>query len=39
MPSEVKERASEAAKRAGTSMNAWTVRTLERALENLRQRQ
>ena len=32
MPSEVKERASEAAKRAGTSMNAWTVRTLERAL-------
>lgn len=39
MPSEVKERASEAARRAGTSMNAWTVRTLERALENLRQRQ
>ena len=39
MPSELKERASEAAKRAGTSMNAWTVRTLERALENLRQRQ
>lgn len=39
MPSEVKERASEAAKRAGTSMNAWTVRALERALENLRQRQ
>ena len=38
MPSNVKERAGEAAKRAGMSMNNWTVTVLERALANLRQR-
>jgi hypothetical protein len=39
MPSGVKERATESAQRAGVSLNSWTVDILERALENLRQRQ
>ena len=39
MPSSVKERATESAQRAGVSLNSWTVDILERALENLRQRQ
>ena len=39
MPSEVKTRATEAAQKAGTSLNNWTVTVLERALSNLRDRQ
>ncbi len=39
MPSSVKDRAAESAQRAGVSLNSWTVDILERALENLRQRQ
>ncbi len=39
MPSEVKSRAAEAAQRAGTSLNSWTVTVLERAVVNLRDRQ
>ena len=39
MPSEVKSRAAEAAQRAGTSLNTWTVTVLERAVVNLRERQ
>ena len=39
MPSEVKVMATEAAQRAGTSLNGWTVTVLERALVNLRDRQ
>jgi hypothetical protein len=39
MPSNVKSRATESAKRAGVSLNSWTVDILERALENRRQRQ
>ena len=39
MPSEVKAMAAEAAQKAGTSMNNWTVNILERALVNLRDRQ
>ncbi len=39
MPSGVKDRATESAQRAGVSLNSWTVDILERALENLRQRQ
>ena len=39
MPSEVKARATEAAQRAGTSLNSWTVTVLERAVVNLRERQ
>ena len=39
MPSEVKSKAAEAAQRAGTSLNGWTVSVLERALVNLRDRQ
>ena len=39
MPSSVKDRATESAQRAGVSLNSWTVDILERALENLRQRQ
>ena len=39
MPSEVKTMAAEAAQKAGTSMNSWTVNVLERALGNLRERQ
>ena len=39
MPSNVKSRASEAAQKAGTSLNSWTVSILERALINLRDRQ
>ena len=39
MPSDVKIRASEAARKAGTSMNTWTVNILERALVGLRDRQ
>lgn len=39
MPSNVKERATESAQKAGVSLNSWTVDILERALENLRQRQ
>ena len=39
MPSNVKERATESAQKAGMSLNNWTVDILERALENLRQRQ
>ena len=39
MPSEVKSRAAEAAKRAGTSLNSWTVTVLERAVVNLQERQ
>ena len=38
MPSEVKAMAAEAAQKAGTSMNNWTVNILERALVNLRER-
>ena len=38
MPSEVKSMATEAAQRAGTSLNGWTVSVLERALVNLRDR-
>jgi len=38
MPSEVKARATEAAQRAGTSLNSWTVTVLERAVVNLRER-
>jgi hypothetical protein len=39
MPSEVKSKAMEAAQRAGTSLNSWTVSVLDRALSNLRERQ
>lgn len=39
MPSNIKERASESAQRAGMSLNSWTVNILERALDNLRQYQ
>jgi predicted HicB family RNase H-like nuclease len=39
MPSSVKDRATESAQKAGVSLNSWTVDILERALENLRQRQ
>ena len=39
MPSEVKSRTAEAAKRAGTSLNSWTVAVLDRAVVNLRERQ
>ena len=39
MPSEVKEMAADAARKAGTSMNSWTVNILARALVNLRERQ
>ncbi len=39
MPSNVKDRATESAQRAGVSLNSWTVDILERALDNLRQRQ
>ena len=39
MPSSVKDRAAESAQRAGVSLNSWTVDILERALENLHQRQ
>ena len=39
MPSEVKSRATDAAHRAGTSLNSWTVNVLDRALSNLRERQ
>ena len=39
MPSEVKSMAADAAQRAGTSLNSWTVAVLERALVNLRERQ
>ena len=39
MPSEVKTMAAEAAQRAGTSLNTWTVNVLERAVVNLRERQ
>ena len=38
MPSEVKTKAAEAAQKAGTSLNGWTVSVLERALVNLRDR-
>lgn len=38
MPSEVKARATEAAQRAGTSLNSWTVTVLELAVVNLRER-
>ena len=36
MPSGVKERATESARRAGVSLNSWTVSILERTLENLK---
>ena len=36
MPSSVKERATESARRAGVSLNSWTVGILERTLENLK---
>ena len=39
MPSEVKTKAAEAAQKAGTSLNKWTVNVLERALVSLRERQ
>ena len=39
MPSEVKSMAAEAAQKAGTSLNSWTVAVLERAVANLRERQ
>ena len=39
MPSDVKVMATEAAQKAGTSLNKWTVNILERALVNLRERQ
>lgn len=39
MPSDVKTMATEAAQKAGTSLNSWTVNILERALVNLRERQ
>ena len=39
MPSEVKTMATEAAHRAGTSLNKWTVAVLDRALVNLQERQ
>ena len=39
MPSEVKSRATDAAHRAGTSLNSWTVSVLDRAVSNLRERQ
>ena len=39
MPSEVKTMAADAAQRAGTSLNSWTVNVLERAVVNLRERQ
>ena len=39
MPSNVKDRATESAQKAGVSLNSWTVDILERALDNLRQRQ
>ncbi len=39
MPSSVKGRATESAQKAGVSLNSWTVDILERALDNLRQRQ
>ena len=38
MPSEVKEMAADAAQKAGTSLNSWTVNILERALISLRER-
>ena len=39
MPSDVKTMAADAAKKAGTSMNSWTVNILERALVNLKEHQ
>jgi hypothetical protein len=39
MPSEVKTMATDAAQKAGTSLNTWTVNVLERAVVNLRERQ
>lgn len=39
MPSTIKDMATEAAQKAGVSLNSWTVNILERALENLRQHQ
>ena len=39
MPSDVKTKAADAAQKAGTSMNNWTVSVLERALVGLRDRQ
>ena len=39
MPSDVKAMAAEAARKAGTSLNGWTVNVLERALVSLRERQ
>ena len=39
MPSDVKTRAADAAQKAGTSMNNWTVSVLEKALVSLRDRQ
>ena len=39
MPSNVKTLATEAAQKAGTSLNSWTVNVLERAVVNLREHQ
>ena len=39
MPSDVKSRAADAAHKAGTSLNTWTVNVLDRALVSLRERQ
>ena len=39
MPSDVTSMAAEAAQKAGTSLNNWTVTVLERALVNMRARQ
>ncbi len=36
MPSSIKERATESARRAGVSLNSWTVSILERTVENLK---
>ena len=37
MPAAVKQRASDAAHKAGISLNNWTVTVLERAVENLKE--
>ena len=39
MPSDIKERASESAQKAGMSLNNWTVSILEKAVDSLRQYQ
>ena len=39
MPSDVKTMAADAAQKAGTSLNSWTVNIMERALVNLKEHQ